>query len=327
MGNHDLPNAVGRATATEIFDTLSVENVYVSNRPDIYRIPTRSGTIQIVSLPWLRRSAILGKEETKNLNFEQINQELQQILTNIISNLASQLDPSLPAILAAHVWVSGAKIGSESMMTIGQEHKLLPSNVAHPAFDYIALGHLHKHQVLSQNPPVVYSGSLSRQDFGEEGDEKGFYLVDIEPEKETGKRNVSFEFHPVNGRRFTTINIAINPEDTDPTTTVLKTIIEKTGDVREAIVRLNISLPAEAEQQIRDSDIRNALVEAHYFTIAKDVKRDTRLRLGQLTAEELTPLAALKVYFDSRKEINPERTKILLDYGQKLIEGQTALQE
>src|SRR4030042_1852204 len=46
-GNHDLPNAIGRATTTEIFDTLAIRNVYVSNRPGIYRIPTSSGIIQI----------------------------------------------------------------------------------------------------------------------------------------------------------------------------------------------------------------------------------------------------------------------------------------
>jgi len=320
VGNHDLPNAIGRATATEIFDTLAVENVYVSNRPDIYRIPTNSGTLQIVSLPWLRRSAILGKEEAKNLNFEQLNQKLQQILTNIIAALADKLDPSLPAILAAHVWVSGAKVGSESLMTIGQEHVLLPSNVAHPAFDYVALGHLHKHQVISDNPPVVYAGSLERQDFSEEEDEKGFYLVEIEPEKQSDKRQVSYEFHPVSGRRFVTINVTVNSEDADPTSTVLKSIDDHKENIRDAIIRLNIGLNAESEGQIRDIDIRNVLKEAHYFTIARDVRRETRLRLGQWTAEELTPFDALKVYLDSKKEVNPERAKLLLEYGKKLIQ-------
>ena len=50
-GNHDLPNAIGRATATEIFDTLAVKNVYVANRPDIYKIPTPGGTVQVVAYP------------------------------------------------------------------------------------------------------------------------------------------------------------------------------------------------------------------------------------------------------------------------------------
>jgi exonuclease SbcD len=45
VGNHDLPNAIGRATTTEIFNTLSVENVHVANRPDIYKVQTRGGII------------------------------------------------------------------------------------------------------------------------------------------------------------------------------------------------------------------------------------------------------------------------------------------
>jgi len=324
IGNHDLPNAIGRATTTEIFDTLTIKNVYVSNRPDVYRIPTNSGTVQIASLPWLRRSALLTKEESKNLNFDQINQRLREVLTNVITANVPKLDPRLPSILAAHVWVSGAQVGSERLMTIGQEHALVLSNVANPAFDYVALGHIHRHQVLSQNPPVVYCGSLERLDFSEEKDEKGFYLVEIEPDKES-KRQVSFSFHPVSGRRFLTISVAIKPQDTDPTSTVLKAISEHEGNARDAIVRLNISLPAEVEGQLRDNDIRNALKEAHYFTIAKEVERETRLRLGEWAAEEITPLDALKAYLESKK-VPPERAKILLQYGEKLIQEQQTKQ-
>jgi len=325
IGNHDLPNAIGRATSTEIFDTLVVKNVYVSNRPQIYRILTNSGTVQIVSLPWLRRSALLTKEETKNLAFDQINQRLQQALTNVIAAKAQELDRELPAILAAHVWVSGAQVGSERSMTIGQEHALLLSNVAHPAFDYIALGHIHKHQVLSHNPPVVYPGSLERLDFSEEEDDKGFYLVEIESDRETGKRLVSFDFHQVTGRRFLTININIEPRDAEPTSTALRAIAEQEDKVKDAIVRLSISLPAEIEGQLRDNDIRNAVKEAHYFTIAKEIRRETRLRLGQWTAEEITPPDALKAYLESKK-VSPERAKILLQYGERLIQEQRTKQ-
>ncbi|MFC2066315.1 exonuclease SbcCD subunit D [Chloroflexota bacterium] len=323
VGNHDLPNAIGRATTTEIFDTLAVKNVYVSNRPDIHLIPTRSGTVQIVSLPWLRRSALLTKEETRNLGFEQIKQRLQQVLTNIIATSAAKLDPGLPSILAAHVWVAGATVGSERLMIMGQEHGLLLSNVAQPAFDYVALGHIHRHQVLQDNPPVVYSGSLERVDFGEEEDDKGFYTVEIESAQTAGKRQVSFDFHPVNGRRFLTVNVALDPMETDPTATVLKSIAEQGGKVGDAIVRLNISLPSQIEGQLKDNDIKDALKESHYFTIARDIQRETRLRLGKWTAEEITPIEALKAYLESKK-VSPERTGILLEYGEKLIQGQRA---
>jgi len=320
IGNHDLPNAVGRATSTEIFDTLAVPNVYVASRPDIYRIPTPSGEIQIAALPWLRRSSLLSREDTRELNFEGINEKLQQILTGIITDFTTQLDPALPAILAAHVWVAGATAGSEKSMTLGQEHTLLLSNVANTAFDYVALGHIHKHQVHSDSPPTVYAGSLERLDFGEETDDKGFYIVDIQPGKAKDKRMVSFQFQPIEGRRFLTISLTLETGDTDPTATVVRAIDGQ--DTADAIVRLQLTLPAEIEGQLSDAEVRDALKEAHYFTIAKDIRRETRLRLGKWAAEEISPVEALKAYLEQKK-ISPTRSKTLLEYGERLISGET----
>jgi exonuclease SbcD len=316
-GNHDMPNAVGRATATEIFATLAVKNVYVANRPDIHIIETAGGPVQIAALPWLRRSALLSRDDARNLSLEEINRKLQETLTNIIDNLANQLDPSLPSVLAAHVWVTGAKVGSESLMSIGQEHTLLLSNIALPSFDYVALGHIHKQQVLSEKPPVVYAGSLERVDFGEENDEKGFYVVEIETT--ASERKTSFEFHPVNIRRFLTVNVTLEAEDINPAATLLNTVTAQREKVRDAIVRLNISLPAQIENQISDSVIREALKDAHYYTVAQDVQHETRLRMGNRTAEEITPGDALKAYLESRN-IPAERQKLLLEYGKRLIE-------
>jgi exonuclease SbcD len=316
-GNHDMPNAIGRATAMEIFDTLAVKNVYVANRPDVYSINTAGGIMQIACLPWLRRSALLSRDDTRNLGLEQISQKLQETLTNIIGNLTAKLDPSLPAVLAAHVWVTGAKVGSESLMSIGQEHTLLLSNLALPSFDYVALGHIHKRQVLSESPPVVYAGSLERIDFGEENDEKGFYVVEIDTA--ASDRKTTFEFHPVNTRRFLTVNVTLEPDDINPSATLQNVIAARQEKVKDAIVRLNITLPAQIANQVSDSAIREALKEAHYYTVAQDVQRETRLRLGNRTAEEISPVDALKAYLES-KNIPLERQKVLLEYGEKLIE-------
>jgi exonuclease SbcD len=326
IGNHDLPNAIGRATSTEIFDTLAVQNVYVASRPDIYRIPTASGDVQIAALPWLRRSSLLSREETRELNFEGINEKLQQILTGIISDFTTRLDPTLPAILAAHVWVAGATAGSEKSMTLGQEHALLLSNVANPAFDYVALGHIHKRQVLSQNPPTIYAGSLERLDFGEEADDKGFYVVDVQPDGVEGKRQVSYQFQPVAGRRFLTISVTLDTNDTDPTATVVRAIAAQADRVADAIVRLQLILPAETEGQLNDAEIRDSLKEAHYFTVARDIKREVRLRIGNRAAEEITPIEALKAYLEQKK-VSPARARTLMEYGERLIGGETGQDE
>ncbi len=316
VGNHDMPNGIGRATSTEIFDTLAVKNVYVANRPGIFKINTSGGTIQIAALPWLRRSLLMSKEDSRNLTFAQINEKMQEKLTNIINAQVQELDSCLPAILASHIWITGVHVGSEDSITIGQEHELLPGTVANPAFDYIALGHIHRHQVIKENPPVVYSGSLDRLDFGDEADEKGFYLVEIETNAVSGKRRVSYNFHPIEGRRFITIKAEINPGDADPTQKIMD-IINK-HDIQDAIVKLQINLPQESEKLIRDSIIKDALKKASYFTIAKDVKREPRSRLGTLTTEKLLPAEALQLWLTATN-VPEERAKILLEYGRELI--------
>ena len=84
VGNHDIPHISTRATALEIFPTLSVPYVTVGDTLRTYNIDTSSGPIQIIAVPWIRRSAFLAREETRSLNIEQINQEIQTRATNLI---------------------------------------------------------------------------------------------------------------------------------------------------------------------------------------------------------------------------------------------------
>ena len=312
VGNHDLPNAIGRATAVEIFDTLAIDNVKVANRPGTSRIQTRGGPLQVVALPWAGRNVLLSREENKNLTIDEINDKLQQRLTDLLQDNIRNLDPDLPSILAAHVFLSTAKPGSEQTMMMGREHFLLQSNVANPAFDYVALGHIHRHQVLSHYPPIVYAGSLERLDFGEEEDDKGFYVVEIE-----GKGKIAFDFHPIQARRFVTIRVHIDSQDPDPTLSILGAIAQRQPEIKDAIVRLHIALPAHGEGLVQDREIRRALEEAHFIAaIAKEIERQPRIRLGGWSTKALTPLEALEAYLAQKAP--PERQR-LLKYGRSLI--------
>jgi DNA repair protein SbcD/Mre11 len=325
VGNHDLPNAVGKATATEIFDTLAIKNVCVSARPDVCRLETKSGPIQVASLPWPRRSLLLSKEETKDLSLDQVKQKMEEALTRIVLNHASRLDPGIPAVLAAHVWVAGCKTASEKMVTIGQDHALLPGNLANRAFDYVALGHVHKQQVILQSPPVVYAGSTERLDFGEAEDEKGFYVIDIEPSADNRGRQVRYAFHPLNARRFVTIEAKVSEDDLDPTATVLAAISRQEERVGDAIVRLHVILPASASASLRDSQIRDALASAYHCTIARETKEEVRVRMSNVAAGELGPLEALRAWLEIRK-VSTEHAKTLLEFAEKLTSESDSLQ-
>ena len=77
VGNHDLPYALAQATAIEIYHTLEVQNVVVADRVGTWRIETKSGPVQVVGLPWPRRSVLLTRDMIRNLTFDQINDRMQ----------------------------------------------------------------------------------------------------------------------------------------------------------------------------------------------------------------------------------------------------------
>ena len=318
VGNHDMPFTASRASSLEIFSTLDVRNVYTGDNLDTYLVPTRSGLVQILALPWIRRSAYLVREETQGMTPDQINETIQERLTKIIRTRIEELDPKIPAIFAGHVSVSEAVTSSEVSMMLGKDHIILRSNIALPQLEYVALGHIHRHQHWGEEPRTVYSGSLQRVDFGEENDKKGFCVIDLDPSLLQGKRVTGFDFVPVNARKFLTITVEVPRGDIDPTGTVIGKIQEY--EVKESIVRVLIKVPAELEGHLRDADIRIALNGAHYIAaISREVAEQTRTRLGSENAQNLDPTEALRLYLDSR-EIEPKRAKKLIDHAAMLMQ-------
>ena len=321
VGNHDLPHAVGRATAIEIFHTLKVPGLSVADQPQTYTVATRNGPLQIVALPWPRRSGLLSREESRGMTIDQVREEIETRLTKYIQQQVESLDPSMPAVLAGHVTINGATTGTERSMMLGQDHVLYPSAVHKPELDYVALGHIHKHQVLRDNPMVVYSGSLERVDFSEEGDAKGFCVVDLDPSAPQGKRLRDFRFEPVNARPFLTIEVKVPPGDEDPMDTVMRAIMRR--NVAGSIVRLKVMLPAELDVHLREGEIRQLLSGAHHLaSITKDLDQDRRTRIPPDVAEGLTPMDALRLYLESR-EVDPARREKMLQYAEELVSSET----
>ena len=319
VGNHDLPNAFGRATSLEIYSTLPLTNVTVGEDFSTYVVETRKGPVQVLALPWARRAKLMAREEMRGMTFPQVNEEIQRRIIEGLRQKAEELDSSLPAVLAAHVTVTTAKLSSERSMMLGNDYVLPPSALALPQLDYAALGHIHRHQRLGDTPPLVYSGSLQRVDFGEEDDDKGFYVIDLDTVKRQGERVADMRFVPVQARRFLTVDVTVQEGDPDPTATVVAAISRHFID--DAVVRVRIDLPASMEKLLQDSEIRKALAPAHYVAaIAKNVERQDRVRLGRdVRTEGLTPLQALETYLDS-KQASPGRRKLLMGYAERLIQ-------
>lgn len=309
IGNHDTPNTLGRATSLEIYRTLGISKVTIGDSPKTYTVDTLDGPIQIIAIPWVRRSQFLSRDQSRKLTPDQINENIQESLTRIIQNHVRSLDPTIPSILASHVTVSQSTTSSEQSMMLGRDHVLLKSAITFPQVDYVALGHIHKHQILGTDPHIVYSGSLQRIDFGEENDDKGFCVIELDTNLNPGERLVQFEFKQVNPRRFLTIDVTITASDKDPTSTVISTIQRHYLD--DAIVRLRIMLPIIQESYLSDGAIREALKPAHFVaSISHEITERPRTRLAGAYGRGLSPHQALQQYLDNR-QIPLDRAKEL----------------
>ena len=201
-------------------------------------------------------------------------------------------------------------------MLVGRDYVLPLGNIANPAFDYVALGHIHNKQIIEYPVPVVYSGSLQSIDFGDEGQDKGFFLIELNEAAGRSQRLQSYDFCPVKARRFVTVDVDADTDD--PMSAVTRAIEKK--DIKDAIVRLHIKVSAEKEGYIHDNEIRKLLQDTYFVAaVHKDVAREHRPRLGDHSVEVLTPLEALKLYFEINKT-SEQRARVLLEYGERLIQ-------
>jgi len=339
VGNHDIPVAFGRASSVDIFGTLDISGVYVLTKPRSLKIRTKSGPVQVAGLPWPARSQLLTKSEYKDLSEEEVVQKIVDICTGIIANFAEELDPRIPSLLVAHLSANEAVLsGSERSAMIGRDPSFMTSVLANPAFDYVALGHIHKFQDLNPlgKPHVVYSGSIERIDFGEEGEEKGFCLiamadegelpptpeskgesfslfseaderddseVDVPPVQsgeEGTRRETSYRFIRTPARPFVTIE-AIVEEDRDPTEALLEEIAKH--DLTDAVVRVVYTLLAPENGALDLKRVHEALMDA--FLIAGIVPRaqpQERLRRADVS-EDLGLSDALDRYIENNPDL------------------------
>jgi len=293
IGNHDVSPAQTRAHAMQEYDTLSPEFLHVVSKPCLLGPEELDGVqVQVVAIPWITRSGLAaslngGEGEARDLALE-----IENAIDNLIREFVQKLDPDLPTILAAHASVAGAKLGQERYIMIGRDVMLQPGLLRNPAFDYVALGHIHLFQDLNEGaqPPIVYPGSIERVDFGESNDIKGFVLAEIE------KGNTRYQFRRLNTRPYIECYTQVSGEER-----LMDKLLEalpEAGEMKDAIVRLTIDFPRELEPLIDERRLQEKAVEAFQFVLYRRPSDRPRGRIGDShETENLTPLELLDLYW------------------------------
>ncbi len=160
---------------------------------------------------WDERVHMLLQDTMETVCFPDINTEVsgfsyhtRDITEALYDNVKPEKDGKIH-ILLAH----------------GGDEKNIPINkkkLAEAGFDYVALGHIHKPEIISKK--AAYSGSLEPLDKNEIG-ERGYIAGEISGE---GKDRTSISFVPSSVRQYMRINL---PADQDTTNGSLKDLAEE----------------------------------------------------------------------------------------------------
>lgn len=303
VGNHDLPNAAGKSNALDIYRTLQVPGITVGRQPGVYTIETKNGPVQVAAIPYPSRSSWLTKDKQSGKSLEELEEEMAANVAGLAKRLSGELDADIPAVLCAHITVDGAAAGSEHCIMVGKDLAVPASALLQEGFDYVALGHIHRHQVLAENPPLVYSGSHDRIDFGEEKEKKGYVLADIK------KGSCSYKFCELPTRPFVTVKVKIRQDN--PTGEILAELEQYAN--RDAVLRLIIKASKDDFTEIDYREVRR-FIDKHYYYLAsinREISDQPSILRNPELNEQLDPLEAFKKYLESA-DVNCDKNELLL---------------
>ena len=179
-GNHDAPGTLN--APKELLNALSIKVVGKATeeiKDEIFKLKVDDDEVIVAAIPYLRDQDI--RRAVEGESFEQISDRYKKALINHYSEAAEYCvkinDAACPIIAMGHLFaVDGAVSDSEQQIYVGNLGHIGEDDFP-TDFNYIALGHLHRPQIVGSKEHIRYSGSPNVLSFSELGYEKNIVLL------------------------------------------------------------------------------------------------------------------------------------------------------
>jgi exonuclease SbcD len=299
VGNHDQILRSGPSHSMSVFQSLEVPGITVIETPQIRKIKTKHGPLQVVAMPHVTRHLLMTQDKYAQMSASEIDRVLVESVSSIFADFYEQLDPKIPALSTAH------------MLMVGYSMTFPLDILIDSRIDYVALGHVHGHQILRREKPLIaYAGSIERVDFGEEHEDKGFLEVDIE------RGNATLKFHSISPRPFITVELDLTAAE-NPSEVLFNAAQAKV--LEGAVLRLKYRIQQHRLAEIDEERVRAAMPYLLSLRFKPELVYTERpRRLPEINEKAvLQPLLALEKYLS---DLAPENRDALLARARKLME-------
>ncbi|AOM41190.1 exonuclease subunit SbcD [Xenorhabdus hominickii] len=192
-GNHDSVATLNESKSLLTYlNTTVIANAEAEVGQQLQVLNNKEGNAGAIlcAIPYLRPRDIMisqaGQSGTQKQQALQnaITEHYQRLYQQACS-LREQLGQPLPIIATGHLTTVGASTTDSVRDIYIGTLDAFPAQAFPPA-DYIALGHIHRPQVISKSEHIRYSGSPIPLSFDEVGQEKSVCLVDFKADKLDG---------------------------------------------------------------------------------------------------------------------------------------------
>lgn len=175
-GNHD---SVGHWQALKpVFALAQVTIVSELSTGSVHTLQTGSGPLHLACLPW-PNERLLSPIRFEQSDSDELRLTWADRVRRLVQVLCHQLQAGAPRLLMSHLMINGSRVScSERSLSISDTYAV-PAEIFPPDLNYVALGHVHTPQLVAAPIKACYAGSLRPLDFGEAGEARGFYRVEV----------------------------------------------------------------------------------------------------------------------------------------------------
>ena len=293
-GNHD--NAARLDAVAPLLASAGVHSgarLARATEGGLLTVESKAGeTAQIAVLPFVSQRGIVRADDLMELDADKHAGQYEGRIRAILEHLCAGFRPDTVNLVAAHMMVAGATLGGGERSA----HTIFDYAVSSQAFPasahYVALGHLHRAQVMPGACPIRYSGSPLQLDFGESADQKSVTLVEATPGRPAAARTVAL----TSGRRLRTLIGSLEDLETQNGTTgedYLRIVIQGQGRAGMAdqvrawfpeAVDVRVEAPVAERPQVRPSRLGRSPAElfGEYLSDRGAVDADVQALFSEL---------------------------------------------
>lgn len=183
-GNHDSVSVLNETSSLLAY--LNTDVVTSGSQPHVITLKNAQGEpgALLCAIPFLRprdiQLSVAGQSsEQKQLSLQNAISEYYQCSYQLAQQQREALGLEIPIIATGHLTVVGAEVSDSVRDIYIGTLDAFPSGAFPPA-DYIALGHIHRPQVIGGKPHIRYCGSPIALSFDEAEQQKSVCLVEFD---------------------------------------------------------------------------------------------------------------------------------------------------